>query len=186
MTVSKKNIFSKKGSDIFCHWSTSTFTGNRGKGMKTKHIANTILFLLVVLWSYAATGKLSDHWRFVFQLHLSPLPLIRSLATILSWVVPVTEASVAVALLTGRFRMTGLYSSLLLLVAFEIYIAAMLLSGLHLPCTCGGIISKMGWKQHLFFNGFFIAISFTAIILTKKNKNIPVGKDDRIKGLTRA
>jgi len=64
----------------------------------------------------------------------------------------------------------------------------MLLSGQHLPCTCGGIISKMSWKQHLGFNALFILVGLIGIIKTKKNSLGLSAKrgTENIKDLSRA
>jgi hypothetical protein len=46
----------------------------------------------------------------------------------------------------------------------------------HLPCSCGGVIKKLTWPQHLAFNIFFLLIAMTGIILQRKHtrKNIVV------------
>jgi hypothetical protein len=69
-----------------------------------------------------------------------------------------------------------------------IYIAIMLLSGSHLPCTCGGIISDVGWKEHLYFNGLFIIISILSIRHLQKHKaSEPTGSGaNEYKTLSRA
>jgi putative oxidoreductase len=38
-----------------------------------------------------------------------------------------------------------------------------------LPCSCGGVISSMSWKQHLVFNVHCIAINIVAINLFKRD-----------------
>jgi hypothetical protein len=63
----------------------------------------------------------------------------------------------------------GLYASLVLMLAFTIYTAAVLLHAFkYVPCSCGGVIRKLTWPQHLVFNLFFVGISVAAIILLKK------------------
>jgi hypothetical protein len=37
-----------------------------------------------------------------------------------------------------------------------------------LPCSCGGIIAKLSWKEHVVFNLFFIANSVAGIKLQRK------------------
>lgn len=115
--------------------------------------------LLILLWGYAAFSKLADYHRFVAQMQLAPVPLMKHLAPVLGIFVPVTELALIGLLFSERFRKTGLWLSFLLLLSFTVYIAIMLLSGLRLPCTCGGLISKLGWRQHLIFNASFMLIS---------------------------
>jgi len=145
--------------------------------MKKNLIVDLTCLLLLLLFAYAATSKLVDYHKFVFQMNLAPVPLMGLMAPMLAWLVPVTELVVMVALAIGFFdvdvRIKALYTSVILLSIFELYITAMLLSGLHLPCTCGGIISKLSWKQHLLFNGFFIIAGSWSIFYLKKHSAIP-------------
>ena len=107
-------------------------------------------------------------------MRLAPVPLIKTLAPILGWFIPVIEILIAFGLAAGFFddtiKINALYSSIMLLIIFEIYIGSMLLSGSHLPCTCGGIISKMGWQQHMLFNAFFIVTGIMSIRFLKKKQ----------------
>jgi uncharacterized membrane protein YphA (DoxX/SURF4 family) len=122
------------------------------------------LVLLVLLWGYAGFSKLADYHRFVQQMQLAPVPLMKQLAPVLGIAVPVTELALVGLLFTKPFRKAGLWLSFFLLLSFTVYISLMLLSGLRLPCTCGGLISKLGWRQHLFFNVFFMLISLLPFI----------------------
>jgi putative oxidoreductase len=123
--------------------------------------------LLVTVFFYAALSKILDQQKFVIQMGLSPLPVMKIAAPFLSWFLPAVELIAVVLLLPYRTRLKGLYLSLALFIVFEVYIGAMLLSGLHLPCTCGGLISKMTWKQHLLFNALSIILTVTCIRKSK-------------------
>jgi hypothetical protein len=140
--------------------------------------------LLVLLFSYTATSKFLDQELFVFQMRLAPLPLMIAAAPILGWLVPSIEMLIAIGLLINSFRLKALYASVILLVLFEFYIIGMLLSGHQLPCTCGGIISTMNWKQHLLFNALFIFIGLTTIIKIKINNVSSKNGEENIKGLS--
>lgn len=135
--------------------------------------ADLIVALLLLLFIYTSASKFLDYDKFVFQMRLAPVPLMKTVAPILGWLMPLIEILIAVALSTGFFydnlKIKALYSSVILLIVFDIYIGTMLLSGSQLPCTCGGIISKLGWQQHLIFNTFFIvAGTMSARYLDKK------------------
>ena len=125
--------------------------------------------LLILLFTYTAVSKFLDHYRFVFQMRLAPLPLMKSLAPVLGWLMPAMESLTVLGLLIPVYRLKALYASVILLCSFEIYITGMLLSGLELPCTCGGIISRMSWGQHLVFNAVFIGIGFMAISCLRRS-----------------
>jgi putative oxidoreductase len=161
--------------------------------MKFKEISSlTFVILLMLLFIYTSASKFLDYEKFVFQMRLSPLPLMKIAAPILGWAVPAIEILIAFILAVGFFyppiQNKGLYASVALIPAFEIYIAAMLISGSHLPCTCGGIVSQMGWGQHLLFNAFFIIGGTMSIIYKSKHKvSEPTDNDfDKYKTLSRA
>lgn len=116
------------------------------------------VFLLIVLFSYTASAKLLD--QAVFASVLSQSPYLRPYADLLSWMVPLVEIFIIALLILPRFRWAGLVSSFILLAAFTVYIALMLLFSPHLPCMCGGIISAMSWELHLITNLVLAALSF--------------------------
>lgn len=119
--------------------------------------------LFIVLFTYTAISKLIEYDKFVFQMGLSPFLPVRTFALVLGWLVPVFELIIVMALLSNRWRRIGLKASLALLLIFELYIGAMLLTGGQLPCTCGGALSVMGWQTHLLFNAVFIILAFIGL-----------------------
>jgi hypothetical protein len=66
--------------------------------------------------------------------------------------------------LLPRFRTLGLYASFTLLGLFTIYIITVLTSDHPTPCSCGGIISSLGWREHILFNGAFMLMALGAIL----------------------
>ncbi|MBS1667614.1 MAG: hypothetical protein JST58_09585 [Bacteroidetes bacterium] len=146
--------------------------------MKNEKITIGIIALLIVLFSYTSVSKVLEYEKFVFQLRLSPWGILKQMAAWIGVALPLLEAGIVIALLYSKTIRLGLWASLGLLASFEIYIIVMLLSGLNLPCTCGGFISHMTWTQHLWFNGLFIVLTGLAILQTKNdraNKNIKKG-----------
>lgn len=145
--------------------------------MKTKFVLSEWLIfvpavLLMMLWSYAAVSKIADYGKFVAQMQLAPIPLMILLGPILGWLIPAIELILVGMLITEKSRRAGLIFSFLLLLTFEVYIAVMLLSGLDLPCTCGGLISSLQWKEHLIFNAVFMFISIFPFISSGfRNRN---------------
>ena len=129
-------------------------------------------FLLILLWIYAAFSKLID-FR-LFEAAMNNQPLSPSLKTLLILFLPPVEIVVALLL---SFRLTlkkGLYASLVLLLLFTGYISLSLTHFFaHIPCSCGGILEKMGWQAHLYFNLCFILITIAAlIIVTRKGGKV--------------
>jgi hypothetical protein len=132
-------------------------------------IIEVISSLFVLLFVYTALSKLTDYNFFVAQLYTHPG--INKYAATIAWLIPTLELCAATLLSFQRTRLTGLYSSLLLMTGFTIYLLYMLRFGDNLPCSCGGVIKYMTWKQHVGFNLFFILIAILAIKLMKINKS---------------
>ena len=126
-------------------------------------IVEAISSLLILLFVYAAVSKLLDYETFKIQ--LSKSPFISPFAKMTAWALPVGEILLALALTSKRTRLIGLYASLFLMTMFTAYIYTMLRYSYYIPCSCGGILSKMGWHEHLWFNLGFVVLSIIGILL---------------------
>jgi len=127
-----------------------------------KWIADACAFSFVFLFVYTATSKLFR--LYIFQLQLERFPWIKYAAAFMAWAVPLAELAAAGLLLAKRTRRIGLFVSLSLMVMFTLYLAFMLGTEKHLPCSCGGVISSMSWGQHLVFNIFFTGIAIVGLV----------------------
>lgn len=122
----------------------------------TQIITQTTVALLILLWTYTAIGKWADSADFRLSLSRQPLPR----PELLFWTLPLAELLAAGLLVSEKTRKWGLYLSSLLLFAFTVYIAAGLMGLLEkVPCSCGGVLRSLGWKEHLLFNLVFLALS---------------------------
>ena len=83
---------------------------------------------------------------------------------------PAGELLVAASLLFKRTRLTGLYASFFLMALFTGYIFMMLHFSYDLPCSCGGVLAKMSWQDHLLFNSAFTLLAGIAVILESDSK----------------
>jgi len=134
------------------------------KGFKINPIISFVgIVLIILLFTYTAVSKLIEYDKFVFQMGLSPFLPVRFFAPALGWLIPFFEIIIVIAVLSGRWRRVGLKATLALLLIFELYIGAMLLKGVQLPCTCGGVLSIMGWQSHLIFNAFFMLLALIGL-----------------------
>lgn len=131
--------------------------------MKKINFLDVIVFLFMFLFVYAATSKLVEHDLFRAQLGKSPL--LTRYAGIFSWLVPGVELIVAGMLFIPRFQLAGLYGAFTLMLGFTAYIAFILTFSPYVPCSCGGILSSMGWGEHLVFNVVFTVLAVTGIAL---------------------
>jgi uncharacterized membrane protein YphA (DoxX/SURF4 family) len=140
--------------------------------MKRSNVAMAVICTLnISLFVYAATAKLLDYYNFQFGLIESPF--IAPFANILAWAVPATELIITTLLVIPVARLAGLYASFVLMSLFTIYIAAMLLFGSDIPCSCGGVLEEMSWSTHILFNCFFVALSAWGIYLQRKKRRTP-------------
>jgi hypothetical protein len=131
--------------------------------MKKNTLLEIISALLVFLFMYAAVSKLIDFDTFRSQ--LSQSPFITSISWLVVWIIPVAEILISLSLLIRRSRPAGLYLSFFILLLFTGYIFIMLRYSPYLPCSCGGVLSEMTWKQHLVFNVAFTGLSLAGILI---------------------
>ncbi|MFH6991864.1 MauE/DoxX family redox-associated membrane protein [Flavobacterium sp. FlaQc-48] len=131
-------------------------------GFKT-FIVEVICLLYILLFVYAAVSKLLDFENFKIQMGQSPI-----LSSFAGWMVifiPLLEFGIAILLIFRGLKFWGLLLSFLLMFLFSLYIYIMLNYSSYIPCSCGGILEKMTWKQHLAFNIFFTVLALIAFIL---------------------
>jgi len=145
--------------------------------IKTQKIfLNSICFLYVLLFTYAATSKLLDFENFEVQLGQSPL--LSAFAWWVSRLIPALELGIVVLLAVPQWRNLGLFASLILMTMFTSYIFIVLHFSSFVPCSCGGILEKMSWNTHLVFNIVFVALAVLALVWQRQaaaeNFQIPI------------
>ena len=109
-----------------------------------------ICLLYVLLFVYASVSKFLNFQNFRMQLGQSPV--IRGFADIIAWGIPCIELVTSFLLLHKRTRIIGLILAVLLMTMFSTYIYIILYHAVSVPCSCGGILEALGWKEHLYFN----------------------------------
>jgi uncharacterized membrane protein YphA (DoxX/SURF4 family) len=133
---------------------------------KNEILIDCICGLLVFIFLYSGIDKLREHTNFETQIKfIVPYP---AMGNILSYAVPAGELITAILITINQTKRTGIYAFISLMTAFTFYIIFMLGSGKNLPCTCGGFINTLSWKQHLVFNIGFILLAAAALYLTRK------------------
>lgn len=122
-----------------------------------------------MLFVYAATSKIIDYSKFRIQLGQSPI--LSPFADWISFLIPFSEFVIAFFLVFRRTRFLGLLSSFILMVLFSFYIYIILHYSAFIPCSCGGILEKMNWNQHLIFNVLFTVLAGIALLILPKYSN---------------
>ncbi|MBC9915551.1 MauE/DoxX family redox-associated membrane protein [Chitinophaga varians] len=137
--------------------------------MKKETLSDIASFAYILLFSYAAMSKLFDMKLFHLQLKLQPFG--PTLIPFIMWGVPVVELLIVSVLLIPRYKYLGLKLATGLMIIFTGYISIAELGVFKkIPCSCGGVISKLTWGQHLWFNLFFLVFGGVALLL-HYNKN---------------
>ena len=135
---------------------------------KRTMIVDVISALFILLFAYTAINKflVLNDLKYV----LKSFPLIGSFPQVIAWGLPISESFIALLLFIPRTKLLGLYGSLAMMTAFTFYLGYMLVFTPKLPCTCGGMLQKLSWPQHLIFNIFFVFLAIVAIRLYKKQQ----------------
>lgn len=134
---------------------------------KRQILIECISALLILLFLYASMSKFLDFHTFTGEMLNQPLP--HYLTRFLIGFIPITEIVLCLLLLFERTRLLGLYGSLGFMSLFTIYSIIIILNFFgRIPCSCGGVIKRLTWRQHIVLNLFFVAISISGIILQRR------------------
>ncbi len=127
-----------------------------------KQLHTLCIFLIILLFAYSAAAKLLDITRFRYEMLNQPFP--RWIAQSFVWLVPAFEISIIILLLFSRTRALGFWLAWSLILLFTLYTALILHHAFgRVPCSCGGIINRLTWKQHLYFNICFLLIASAGV-----------------------
>lgn len=142
--------------------------------MKSKNtLIQIISLLLITLWLYTALSKLMDVT--LFKAQLSRQALISEFAGLLVWLLPALEIIAAILLMFTLTRKVGMLLSFSLMAIFTGYIGMVAFGIIEKSsCSCGGVLSQMGFKEHFWFNLFFFILAGLGIFLLKKDRTFHV------------
>lgn len=138
----------------------TAFKGNSGY---KRIVVELVCYAYFLLFLYAASSKLLDYEK--SQIPLLKSPITTDYASVLVWLVPVVEIVIALMLVIRRTVLLGMYAALALMSAFTAYIIVILNFSETIPCSCGGVLEKLSWTDHLVFNLVFISMAIVAILL---------------------
>jgi len=129
---------------------------------RSMRFAEAGIWLLIILWSYAVFAKLADFP--LYQKQMRQQVFSPAVSAYLVYLILFLESLAMLSLMFMATRRTGLILSLLLLIGFTIYII-LIMGGYFpkVPCSCGGLISKMSWKNHLYFNLIFMVMNLVCL-----------------------
>ncbi len=128
-----------------------------------------VSILYIVLFVYAATSKLLVFEAFKLQLGQSPI--LTAYADYVAWFVPVVELGISGLFLVPKYRIYALYASFSLMAMFTTYIFLILNFSDFIPCSCGGVLQDLGWKEHILFNLVFVLLAILGIYALGQTTN---------------
>jgi len=147
--------------------------GNMNNNLhNAKEIKKPVLYggvlssFLIVLFVYTSLNKIIDHN--LFKTVLQSAPLLHNVAGVIAGILPVIELVIALLLFIPVTRLKGFCLSFFLLLLFTVYLVYMVVTTPNLPCNCGGVLKNLTWRQHIFFNLFFMLVSLAGIFLHRK------------------
>lgn len=125
-----------------------------------------ISYFFILLFIYASVSKLLEFEN--FQVQIGQSPLLSAYAGLVSYAVIALELIIVLLLMFPRTNLLGLYASTALMSAFTIYIFLILNYSEFVPCSCGGILEKMGWTEHLIFNILCVMMGGLSVFISEK------------------
>ncbi|ASE61656.1 MULTISPECIES: DoxX family protein [Chryseobacterium] len=133
-----------------------------------------VAYFFIFLFCYAGVSKMRDFEN--FQVQIAQSPLLSAYAGFISYATIISEVVIVLLLVIPKLRTIGLYASLGIMSSFTVYIYLILHYSDFVPCSCGGILEKMGWTEHLIFNIVCVMAAILAIlIIAKYRQNVLVG-----------
>lgn len=149
----------------------------------TNTISTLITIALLLLWIPVSMDKLLNFAT--FKSGILRQPFSDDLGKVLIYTLPILEITVVLLLIIEGWRTLGLWLSALLMAAFTGYIGVALLGAWEkLPCGCGSVISSLNWKQHFWFNLFFLLLSIIGILLQRNIQRSDGSRLATAKGLS--
>ena len=135
------------------------------KKVKTRFV-EIVSYFFILLFCYASISKIMDFEN--FQIQISESPLLSAYAGFLPFAIIILELIIAGLLCYRKTRNVGLIGSFVLMLIFTGYIFHIIQTSENLPCSCGGILEKMSWTQHLIFNIGCVLLAAIALAMNIK------------------
>lgn len=137
--------------------------------LHNNRIAEIISGLFIFLFTYTSLTKLMDRSDLITTLKRSPL--LPEQAVIIAWMIILAELMVVLLLLYSSLRTIGFIATLILMLFFTVYVGYMIVSASSLPCSCGGILQAISWKDHFLLNIALTILAAVGLFLQRKKLN---------------
>jgi len=134
--------------------------------IKKNYAIELICYAIILLFVYAALSKV-----FIFPIFVEDLkrsPLISKFSGILSVLLPLLELGISAMVFFERTRLQGLWGAFILMIIFTCYVGFIVFTDDSPPCSCGGLIRNLTWKNHLILNVMYTLMALTGIIIQRR------------------
>lgn len=139
--------------------------------MKTHKIIPELICLILILnFFYDGVYKLAYLSNYAFW--LLHAPLLKPLAGVLKWLVPIMEIGLSVALLVPSYRITALYILIGVLLIFVLWVMSACLFTNRIFWPYHALWHKPTWMQMMLTSIGLCWISLIAIFLLKKGLSL--------------
>lgn len=135
-------------------------------------IIQTVSYLYILLFVYAAISKLLEFED--FRVQLAQAPMLSAYAGILAWLVPLSEIITVFFIFYDKTRSLGFLCAFVVMVMFSAYIFIILNYSVFVPCSCGGIIEQLNWTEHLVLNLFFVLLAVLGWLFARPTTQVAV------------
>ena len=134
--------------------------------MKAKKIIVEIICLILLLnFFYDGVYKIAYLNNYGFWLHHAPL--LRPVADILTYVIPVGEIVLSLALLIPSYRVSALYSIIGVLIVFVLWVMSVYLFTHRLFWPYHALWQKPTWMQKMLISMGMCWLAFIAVVISK-------------------
>ena len=110
-----------------------------------------VKFILILIFSYSAFSQIISYSTFLNALVKSPVIPYNFVKTVGNFVIIIELGLSVLLLFSGRSRLSLILSTFLM-AFFTGYMLIIYYLSPYIPCSCGGVIEKLSWTDHIVFN----------------------------------
>ncbi|PAM92098.1 hypothetical protein B4N84_25125 [Flavobacterium sp. IR1] len=132
----------------------------------SKYFSRTVAFLMAFVFFYASTTKFFELKKFYYQLGKSPL-IPYGYNEYVGNGVLLIELFVVYLVYKNNIKYS-LLISFSLMIFFSFYIGYLMYFSYYIPCSCGGILGDLSWRDHLIFNVLLTIFSALGYVFENK------------------
>ncbi|WP_420866236.1 MauE/DoxX family redox-associated membrane protein [Chryseobacterium gambrini] len=132
--------------------------------MRTKNlIAETIIFLLLLMWAYTFVSKVRNFDTFRRQ--INGAYILSSFGSSLPYILQLLHLSLVVLLIKKSWRKIGLITSLSVLLLYTGYLIYILKFAPSIPSSCISLYRGLNWNDQLWINLAVLTLNIIGLIM---------------------